>query len=406
MRSIGDVIAQAAYKTLRQVDLPRGSNQHEINGSRSLRKFFGASQPTRGTIIWKYFSDSSETIAGEEGEYNFYDAREASFEKTGRTEWRLYYTGEFLEYAKIGDTLIIVRLQSNVGDIAPIIYGLVFEQNSSWLRAATSLLGPQLESSRLRLFDEQKLTLSSLDFLSRQLLEEIGIPFGEPVTATDEDLVIQRFGLEFPSTREMSTFARELTSVDVSVPDAALVAWLDREESLFRALERRIVQDRIDLSFDSVDEFVAYSLSVHNRRKSRMGHAFENHLEELLRLRKLQHKRQGKTEGRRRVDFLFPGERAYQDKNFPARKLAMLAAKATCKDRWRQVLDEADRIPIKHLCTLQPRISTDQTRTMHDRGIVLVIPKAIQATYTCEQMQDIMSVEEFLDMIETREMAS
>ncbi len=30
---------------------------------------------------------------------------------------------------------------------------------------------------------------------------------------------------------------------------------------------------------DDVDVFIQYSLSVHNRRKSRVGFAFENHLE-------------------------------------------------------------------------------------------------------------------------------
>lgn len=32
----------------------------------------------------------------------------------------------------------------------------------------------------------------------------------------------------------------------------------------------------------------------------------------------------------------------------------MLAAKTSTKDRWRQVLDEAGRIPDKHLFTIAP----------------------------------------------------
>ena len=35
--------------------------------------------------------------------------------------------------------------------------------------------------------------------------------------------------------------------------------------------------------------------------------------------------------------------------------------KSTCKDRWRQVLSEADRIPNKHLFTLEAAISENQT---------------------------------------------
>ena len=42
----------------------------------------------------------------------------------------------------------------------------------------------------------------------------------------------------------------------------------------------------------------------------------------------------------------------------------MLAVKSTCKDRWRQILAEADRLPVKHLLTLEPGISVAQTDEM------------------------------------------
>jgi len=46
----------------------------------------------------------------------------------------------------------------------------------------------------------------------------------------------------------------------------------------------------------------------------------------------------------------------------------------TCKDRWRQVINEADRIPEKHLFTLQPTISKNQLREMTDEKVHLVVP--------------------------------
>lgn len=49
---------------------------------------------------------------------------------------------------------------------------------------------------------------------------------------------------------------------------------------------------------------------------------------------------------------------------FPANKLVFLGAKTTCKDRWRQVLNEADRIETKYLFTLQQGISKNQLREM------------------------------------------
>ena len=53
-------------------------------------------------------------------------------------------------------------------------------------------------------------------------------------------------------------------------PDAALIAWLDHEEALFRRLERRVVSTRIEAGFmnedgTDVDGFISFSLSVQNR---------------------------------------------------------------------------------------------------------------------------------------------
>lgn len=53
----------------------------------------------------------------------------------------------------------------------------------------------------------------------------------------------------------------------------------------------------------------------------------------------------------------------------------MLGAKTTCKDRWCQVLNEADRIPNKHLFTLQRGVTRNQLQEMKDEHLTLVVPK-------------------------------
>ena len=64
-------------------------------------------------------------------------------------------------------------------------------------------------------------------------------------------------------------------------------------------------------------------------------------------------------------------------------KLASLAAKTTCKDRWRQVLNEADRLRSqnKFLCTLQQGISSAQLEEMKSEKVVSVVPQRYIATY-------------------------
>jgi hypothetical protein len=128
------------------------------------------------------------------------------------------------------------------------------------------------------------------------------------------------------------------------------MAWLEREELLFRRLERYIVAKRLETGFVSsveadVDGFISFSLSVQNRRKSRAGYSLEHHLEALFTARKIQFQRGVETENRNKPDFLFPGQTQYRSDAYPADKLTMLGSKSSCKDRWRQVLSEAQRIP-------------------------------------------------------------
>lgn len=88
---------------------------------------------------------------------------------------------------------------------------------------------------------------------------------------------------------------------------------------------------------------------------------------------------------------------------FHVERLTLLGAKSTCKDRWRQVLAEADRIEHKHLLTLEAAISTTQTQEMQDKKLQLVIPKEIHATYTPEQQNWLMPVVTFLELVQSRE---
>jgi len=81
----------------------------------------------------------------------------------------------------------------------------------------------------------------------------------------------------------------------------------------------------------------------------------------------------------------------------------MLGAKATCKDRWRQVLVEASRIPNKHLCTLEAGISTQQTDEMQEEKITLVVPASLHATYTGRQLKQMLSITEFVQLVRQKQ---
>jgi hypothetical protein len=101
-------------------------------------------------------------------------------------------------------------------------------------------------------------------------------------------------------------------------------------------------------------------------------------------------------EGGKRPDFIFPSVAAYESPTYPARHLRMLAAKTTCRDRWRQVINEADRICPKHLLTLQEGVSEGQFREMREAGIRLVVPAGIQGAYPETVRPHLVTFESFI----------
>jgi hypothetical protein len=72
----------------------------------------------------------------------------------------------------------------------------------------------------------------------------------------------------------------------------------------------------------------------------------------------------------------------------------MLAVKTTVKDRWRQILNEADRIGRKHLLTTQEGVSIKQFNEMVNAGVQLVVPAPLKKkfpNYVQERLQTVAS---------------
>ncbi len=262
---------------------------------------------------------------------------------------------------------------------------------------------------KIRQRDLRKDQGPEIGFAARYILDALEIEIVEP-EADVLDKLLKKFGGKFPNTRAFSEFARK-SLADVSAsgnPDATIMAWIEREEALFRRLERHIVAQRLTKGFmgkdgADIDGFIKFSLSVQNRRKARVGQALEHHLEALFNAHQVQFARGAETENRNKPDFLFPGPREYQDQGFPVANLTMLGAKSTCKDRWRQVLSEAERIKEKHLFTLEPGISENQTDEMQAKRLQLVLPIALHQTYRKTQQPWLMKLEDFVLLVKSRQ---
>ena len=161
----------------------------------------------------------------------------------------------------------------------------------------------------------------------------------------------------------------------------------------------------IKKGFNNMDEFIHIANQVLNRRKSRAGKSLEHHLSALFKGNNLSFTSQGITEGKKRPDFIFPSVEAYHNHSFSVGKLTTLAAKTTCKDRWRQIINEADRLrdKKKFLCTMQQGISKDQLKEMSEEKVILVVPKDFISYYPKEYQSEIWSVNKFIQYVKELE---
>jgi hypothetical protein len=103
-----------------------------------------------------------------------------------------------------------------------------------------------------------------------------------------------------------------------------------------------------------------------------------------------------------RLIFCFRERLNIRWREFPTEQLHMLAVKTTLKDRWRQVLAEADRISPKHLLTLQPAISAAQTDEMRGQNLQLVVPAPLHGTFQSTQQEWLLDVGGFLSLLPER----
>jgi hypothetical protein len=216
---------------------------------------------------------------------------------------------------------------------------------------------------------------------------------------------------DFPETKQMAKLARDIynkihgiTDIEIcKLPDIQLLKWIDTEYSLFRGFEEKIYAPVYSTPFPNCQELIKFSNIILNRRKSRAGKSLEHHLATIFTAAKLEYEEQAITEDNKKPDFLFPSGEAYRNLLFPADKLVFLGAKTTCKDRWRQVLNEADRIEIKYLFTLQQGISKNQLQEMKHENLKLVVPAPYRTSFDKEFQPEIETLASFINIVKAKQ---
>lgn len=229
-----------------------------------------------------------------------------------------------------------------------------------------------------------------------------------PVPETEEICISRHYSefsgvlTSFPTTSQFSEQARLaiiecIPGISEQKSDMQLTRYLESEYALFRIVERQLCQNEITRLFKDVDDFIKTAASLMNRRKSRAGRSLENHVEFILRKNSIPFDMRPDIDGK--PDIVIPGKAQYDDSSYPVSKLFIVGVKTTCKDRWRQVLNEAKRIPSKHILTTQAGISTNQLKEMHKSKVSLIVPKPLQKQYPDGSGIKMLSLDGFIQFI-------
>jgi hypothetical protein len=408
---LSDYFTGVGAKRLTDVEVSsEKSHQHEFNGISEFKKIFG-SEKINFTARYIYLHDDEEKIFSDNGILTWYDAREGH---ATRTEYRLYYSeNNVLNKAETGDLIVICKKSIDE------LFIIIAPESSSSENQLLWLFGLNESKGEFKTGNKDQLPLNFvvkdlaeekniLSFGDKFILNELGIDIQESTQNYLENL-LKKFGTSFPKTSEFSEYARATAGKYSAIdePDETLLLWMDHEERLFKTFEKHLLQEKLKLGFGAnghdPDEFISFSLSVQNRRKARAGWAFENHIAYLLTINKIKYSKGQKTERNNKPDFIFPHIHLYNDINFPPEHLTMLGVKTSAKDRWRQVLSEADRIKFKHLITLQPAISKNQTDEMKSQDLQLVVPSGIRISYSDEQQKEIILVKDFIKLVRDKQ---
>ncbi|MXP10092.1 restriction endonuclease [Altererythrobacter halimionae] len=391
-----------ALKRLSPVEADfQASNQHEFNGSAEIESLLGDADRKNIPTRFMWVGQDQDQSEAESGFLSWYDARRAH---PKRSEYRLYYEGNAVTRKMVaGDAFFLAARQDSTA------LAIFTPADSTAYNQLIWLFG--IDSELQESFDFTPIEGNrdaELGFVSRSVLEALEIEPDEP-EAGHLDSLVEPFGVKMPKAAVLSELARTSVGTEIAIqdPDKAIIDWMERETLLFRRIERKQVAKRIAEGFgqqgaEDVDGFIKFSLSVQNRRKARAGLALESHIEVVLEANNVGFVRGAISENNNRPDFLFPSAEAYHDPEFPSARLLMLGAKSTLKDRWRQVLSEAQRIEEKHLLTLEPAISEKQTAEMKAKKLQLVLPRSIHTSYHTNQQSWLMSVRDFIELVKSR----
>ena len=144
-----------------------------------------------------------------------------------------YFDNGVTSLMKEGDSFFVATRRDGSAMVIITPEGSTIESQLTWL---FGIEGKNDFFESTEITDDESFRL---DFATRYILDEIGIDAEEPQTEI-LDAILEKYSGKFPATHDFSKMARESLPEISAMDDAdhVLMAWLEREELLFRRMER------------------------------------------------------------------------------------------------------------------------------------------------------------------------
>lgn len=395
------------------------SNQQELQAGRVVREQLGTARLQ--DVRCRYLYVGQGEVLSEWSTITYYDARERQPHRS--PEFRMTYpaSSEVMAKARAGDFCWLLVGASDQVEITVVVAEQVSAQaprldvffNTELnvdalidVRRDGVVFGPgRVEDARV-----------AVDQDDLELLELLGIPMASRAeNAVDE--AVRLFGRErHPSAAEFSAFARSrcATVAPQDDPDQALFDWFMFTYDLYLGYEEQLVQPLLNEHFAGksnidVREFFAVASRLKNARFSRAGGSFEAQVAALFDAVGLSYTAQStRMPDGSKPDFLLPNRAAYDSIDSESLKLVtFVGAKTTTRERWQQLVAEAQRLGERHMFTMDEKLNQSKVETMSKKGVIPVLPlPRIRESYGARDFRSqLMPVSEFIALARRRELA-
>lgn len=184
---------------------------------------------------------------------------------------------------------------------------------------------------------------------------------------------------------------KNFSSLVSKMQDEIYQQYLYAQKAAGQKVFDNIISEIGTVNFEEVDSFM---MSIFQSRKSRAGKAFEFTIREMFSRLSYPFAEQVNVNGAT-PDFIMPSEEYFRKRPLDS---IIFTAKRTLRERWRQVVTEANQGYSFFLATIDTKIAPNQLKQAAEHKIFIVVPESIKnENLHYLEAYNVLSFEEFFE---------